>query len=83
MSYGPPLLPWAEIGHDRLGLLRAGRIVGEHVSAHRFGDHHGKPGKRAGDFVRDVIDKGQVGMAIAAARGRTDGDETFRTFGMG
>ena len=34
-----------------------------------------KPSSARGDLARGVIDEGEVGMAVAAARGRADGDE--------
>ena len=41
----------------------------------RFGDHHREAVERGGDLARGVIDEGEVGVAVAAARGRADGDE--------
>ena len=41
----------------------------------RFGDYHGKTGKRCGDLARGGIDVTQIGMTIAAPRRRSDRDE--------
>src|SRR5258708_5020595 len=41
----------------------------------RFGDHHGIAGERASDLLRGGEDIGEIGMAVAAARRRADGDE--------
>ena len=40
-----------------------------------FGDHDGGPSHRAGDVAGGLVDVGEVGEAVAAARGRADRDE--------
>ncbi len=41
----------------------------------RLGDDHRRTGQRLGDLARGAVDIGKVGMAVAAARRRADGDE--------
>ena len=41
----------------------------------RFGDDDGEAVHRRGDLARRCMDIGQIGMAIAAPRRRSDGDE--------
>ena len=40
-----------------------------------LGDDHGEAVERGGDFARGFMNEGQVCVAVAAARGRADGDE--------
>ena len=41
----------------------------------RFGDDDGEAVKRGGDLARGIIHVAEVGVAVAAPRGRADGDE--------
>ena len=57
------------LAHDALDLIAGADRHG------RFGDHDGVAVERVGDLARCLIDIGEVGMAVAAARWRPDRDE--------
>jgi hypothetical protein len=69
------------VGDDRDVLVRelvaedALDLVAGADGNRRFGDDDGEAGRQRGDFTRGGIDIGEVGMAVAAARRRADGDE--------
>ena len=62
----------------RLGAGAADDLIDLVAGAHGdrgLGHHHREAAHERGDLFRHRIDVGQVGMAVAAPRGRADGDE--------